>query len=89
MSAATFVSSMAMLSTLVVISAGRPALARDQGSACMCHGCGCKGGPGWRDRNNQCVSPQQLKNVCGEPPSTNCTFEGARQVCPTESRRRR
>jgi len=83
-----FVSAIALLSALVVISAKPPASARESAAACMCQGCGCKGGPGWRDRNNHCVSPDQLKKVCGEPPSTNCTFEGATQVCPTESRSR-
>jgi hypothetical protein len=24
-------------------------------SACRCEGCGCKGGPGWRGQNGQCV----------------------------------
>jgi hypothetical protein len=84
-----FISGFALLSAMALMSASRPLAAREPGYACMCHGCGCKGGPGWRDRNNQCVSPAQLKNTCGEPPSTKCTFEGAKQVCPTESRGRR
>jgi hypothetical protein len=32
---------------------------------CICHGCGCKGGPGWRNNSTgQCVSHKQLKQVC-------------------------
>jgi len=38
---------------------------------CICHGCGCKGSPGWRNNNTgQCVSHKQLKQVCGDPPDT-------------------
>ena len=53
------------------------------GSACRCEGCGCKGGPGWRGQNGQCVSHANLTKDCGSPPSTRCTHEGARQVCPS------
>jgi hypothetical protein len=52
-------------------------------SACRCQGCGCKGGPGWRGQNGQCVSHANLTKDCGSPPSTRCTYEGARQVCPS------
>jgi hypothetical protein len=51
---------------------------------CRCEGCGCKGGPGWRDGSGQCVSHKQLTQVCGNPPSQRCTFEGTKQVCPSE-----
>jgi len=27
---------------------------------CWCQGCGCKGGPGWRGPNRQCVSHREL-----------------------------
>ena len=38
---------------------------------CICHGCGCKGSPGWRNNNTgQCVSHKHLKQVCGDPPDT-------------------
>jgi hypothetical protein len=47
-------------------------------SACRCEGCGCKGGPGWRGQNGQCVSHANLTKDCGSPPSTRCTHEGAR-----------
>ena len=55
------------------------------GSACRCKGCGCKGGPGWRGQSGQCVSNADLTKVCGSPPSTRCTHEGAPQVCPSRS----
>ena len=51
------------------------------GSACRCVGCGCKGGPGWRGQNGQCVSHASLTRDCGSPPSARCTYEGTRQVC--------
>jgi hypothetical protein len=52
---------------------------------CICHGCGCKGGPGWRDNSTrQCVSHKQLFQICGRPPSEEkCHYEGASQVCPS------
>jgi hypothetical protein len=77
-----FISGAALVSILAFVQANRPAL------ACVCQGCGCKGGPGWRDRDNHCVSHRQLKKVCGEPLTTNCTYEGATQVCPAEGRSR-
>ena len=48
---------------------------------CRCQGCGCKGGPGWRDANGHCVGKRNMTERCGSPPSTRCTYEGARQVC--------
>jgi hypothetical protein len=42
-----------------------------------CTGCGCKGGPGYRGPNGQCVSYAQLFKVCGNPPGSPCTFENA------------
>jgi len=75
-----FISGIALLSALALVPASQPVY------ACVCQGCGCKGGPGWRDRDNHCVSYGQLKKVCGEPLTTNCTYEGTRQVCPAESR---
>jgi len=51
------------------------------GSACRCVGCGCKGGPGWRGQNGQCVSHSNLTRDCGSPPNARCTYEGTRQVC--------
>jgi hypothetical protein len=57
---------------------------------CICKGCGCKGGPGWRTRTESpfekghCVSRKGLKHDCGDPPTSRCVFEGATQVCPSE-----
>ena len=51
--------------------------------SCRCYGCGCKGGPGWRGQNGQCVSHANLTKDWGSPPSTRCTHEGAQQVCPS------
>lgn len=41
-----------------------------------CHGCGCKGGPGYRGPNGQCVGWNRLNKVCGSPPTTRCIAEG-------------
>ena len=51
---------------------------------CRCMGCGCKGGPGWRGPDGQCVSWSQLKQLCGNPPGRPCTYEGAKQVCSND-----
>jgi len=42
-----------------------------------CHGCGCKGGPGYRGPNGQCVGFKTLTHICGTPPTERCTFENA------------
>lgn len=44
-----------------------------------CHGCGCKGGPGWRHiASGRCVGFRDLAKKCGDPPSELlCTFENA------------
>src|SRR5262245_18269738 len=54
-------------------------------SACRCQGCGCKGGPGWRGQNGQCVSHANLTKDGGWPPSIRCTYEGKREACPSEA----
>ena len=41
-----------------------------------CHGCGCKGGPGYRAPDRHCVGFRELDQICGNPPSR-CTFENA------------
>src|SRR5271154_5299860 len=41
-----------------------------------CHGCGCKGGPGYRAPDGHCVGFRELDTVCGNPP-TRCVFENA------------
>jgi hypothetical protein len=55
---------------------------------CWCQGCGCKGGPGWRGPNRQCVSHRELFKVCGNPPGSPCVHEGAKQVCDSPRRSR-
>jgi hypothetical protein len=64
------------------VASNQPSQALDE---CYCHGCGCKGGPGWRNNSTrQCVSHQQLFQICGKPPSEEkCHYEGAPQVCPS------
>lgn len=42
-----------------------------------CHGCGCKGGPGYRGPDGKCVGFKTLTRTCGDPPTTHCTFENA------------
>jgi hypothetical protein len=47
-------------------------------SAGYCHGCGCHGGPGYRNNyTGKCVSFKHLQTECGNPPTTNCVFENA------------
>jgi len=41
-----------------------------------CSGCGCKGGPGYRGPNGQCVSWKTIGRVCGSPPTLSCSAEG-------------
>jgi hypothetical protein len=41
-----------------------------------CHGCGCKGGPGYRAPDGHCVGFRELDKICGNPPSR-CVFENA------------
>jgi hypothetical protein len=46
--------------------------------AAACKGCGCRGGPGWRDAAGECVGWARMKKACGDPPdSARCTNEGA------------
>jgi hypothetical protein len=43
-----------------------------------CVGCGCKGGPGYRNpATGKCVGYKQLTKQCGNPPTTRCIFENA------------
>ncbi len=41
-----------------------------------CSGCGCRGGPGYRDKNGSCVSYINLISICGKDYS-NCKKECA------------
>jgi hypothetical protein len=57
-----------------------------------CHGCGCKGGPGYRAPDGHCVGFKELDKVCGNPP-TRCVFEnapgtGANRECALAPRRK-
>ncbi|MBY6244007.1 hypothetical protein [Methylosinus sp. Sm6] len=59
-----------MVLLLAAFFASGEALAR-------CHGCGCRGGPGYRNpRTGQCVGKAQLRAVCGSPPTSRCIREG-------------
>jgi hypothetical protein len=42
-----------------------------------CTGCGCKGGPGYRDAQHRCVGYANLIQKCGPPPHRGCTAECA------------
>lgn len=59
----------AVLLALAMTCCARPAQAQ------FCSGCGCKGGPGYRGPNGQCVSWRMLDKVCGSPPATHCKAE--------------
>ena len=45
-------------------------------AAFACSGCGCRGGPGYRGPNGQCVGWDRLHRICGSPPTTRCSAEG-------------
>jgi Excalibur calcium-binding domain len=40
-----------------------------------CSGCGCKGGPGYRDRDDHCVGWKDIIQKCGPPPHDRCARE--------------
>ena len=43
----------------------------------FCRGCGCKGGPGYRDQDGRCVGYAEIIRKCGPPPHSLCTAECA------------
>lgn len=43
----------------------------------FCRGCGCKGGPGFRDQQHRCVGYADLIRKCGPPPHAACVAECA------------
>src|SRR5580698_1037232 len=45
--------------------------------AVRCEGCGCKGGPGYRDRDHKCVGDANIIQKCGPPPHSGCIAECA------------
>lgn len=43
-----------------------------------CTGCGCAGGPGYRDRETEdCVGHDEVDRICGNPRTLRCDFENA------------
>ena len=48
---------------------------RPEGCATFCEGCGCRGGPGYRDDRGKCVGYRELISRCGEAPHARCTRE--------------
>lgn len=57
-----------VLRVLMAIDYGDPSLP-------PCQGCGCKGGPGYRDDEGHCVGWDDLQGRCGTPPTTLCKAE--------------
>ena len=60
------------------------AVCEDRGGRCS--GCGCRGGPGYRDGDGKCVGHRELVRRCGPAPHAGCAFEnapgtGANRVC--------
>ncbi len=51
------------------------AFAKGDPSLPPCRGCGCKGGPGYRDRDGHCVGWDRLEKTCGSPPTSRCRAE--------------
>jgi len=84
------------LLTLAAVALPGSAAARCVLSTDHCSGCGCKGGPGWRENaTGQCVGFRDIGRRCGDPPSSaRCTFEnapgtGANRACALEPKTRR
>ena len=48
---------------------------RPSGCATTCEGCGCRGGPGYRDSRGKCVGYRELISRCGPPPHAGCARE--------------
>jgi len=42
-----------------------------------CDGCGCRGGPGYRGADGQCVGWRDLVKKCGSPLTSRCNAEGS------------
>ena len=42
------------------------------------HGCGSRGGPGYRGPDGKCVTRKRLFTVCGNPPTSRCKAENVR-----------
>ena len=71
----------ALLTITALAFAGsyHPAAARDLQCIDLpaCTGCGCRGGPGYRGPNGQCVSYRNLDRICGSGPHSACRFKNA------------
>jgi len=52
-------------------------IAKSGGSKCKvsCKGCGCKGGPGYRNSRGDCVGYANLIKECGDAPHARCLRE--------------
>lgn len=68
-----------MLAVAAMVSFDEQAEAKCAPSTGCCHGCGCKGGPGWREMaTERCVGFRDIDQKCGRPPSNRlCVFENA------------
>ena len=82
---------LSLLGTLITAAQPAPVPAEGCPARPPCHGCGCKGGPGYRAPDGRCVGFLELERKCGAPPTLRCTFEnapgtGANAECATRSR---
>lgn len=71
---AALLAALSVAATTQAMAAGVPCPERPK-----CTGCGCKGGPGYRELSTgKCVGFKQLAKRCGSPPdAARCTFENA------------
>ena len=60
----------AVLTALILPAVTNTALSADRG-------CGSRGGPGYRGPNGRCIGWSSIRSICGDPPTTRCTLEGA------------
>jgi hypothetical protein len=74
-------SALAALAFTAVLALAEPA------SAQRCSGCGCKGGPGYRGPNGQCVGWRDLDRICGKPPTLRCKPEIVNPRPPSRPKR--
>jgi hypothetical protein len=65
------------LLTADLVKAILPAVTGHGTCATRCTGCGCKGGPGYRDAKGQCVGYGNIIQQCGPPPHAGCRAECA------------
>ena len=70
-------SSAQVLDCVVLTREKAKEIAKVGGSKCKvsCKGCGCKGGPGYRNSQGKCVSYANLIKDCGEAPHLRCVRE--------------